>query len=1111
MPARKRPVCQITFLSFGKGLNSISNEGTRNPRIVLAEFASFAGSAAIWGSTGEYMTNRRLLSGTKFGPACAAIAALLIGCTAPAAFAQRIDPMIRDSFPIGDSGGALCQVQATVHDPIISGMFERSWLILCRDASQPVGYVRKLSAAPDEAQRRIDAGRSVKLACADDGSCALADSPIAWQRKAVERGGFTFQVDGFAAYGDALDLALKSLSEGRIAKGVIEIATTSIGGNDGFARTLAGNIDLDKSLAEGYRRNHSGDYAEAAEFFEALSRRTEGEAETAGLDSSEFILNRALQKSNLGEFAEAERLFGKVEALPTADLVQQRLRRNFRAMHYLNQRQLDAAAQLLAQPLPILDAPVKVDDQAITLTPAMAATLNSASTHKALQDDRDANRLTPQERAQIIDAQATHLMGTVERLRGHSAAAKEAQAAALAQAAAVRDGQITANVRLRSQMLGEYALAEEALGNIAAADARLSQAVRELSVEYPETNALASARARYAAFLARQGQEEKALSLYRDVVNMLVQGQKSATSMANIMAPYYRLLAQRAGQDAAPATAHAAADLHADFFVASQLQVRPGVADTQAVLARELSAGSDEGAGLFRQATTLNRDIERSRIEDARLAQLPQSGEVAALRLGLKAQIDNLSFQQAETLARLAEFPQFRVVASGSLSLNDLQQVLRDDEAYLKMLVVGDAVYGMLIDGQGSQLWRANISAAELESSVDLLRASISMVENGSRVTYPFDADRAYQLYHILFAPVAHKLPQVPHLIFEPDGGMLRLPINLLITADDGLADYNRRLTDADADPFDMREMAWLGRFTRPSTAVSALAFRNARQAAPSRAQQQYLGLGQNLPVIGTLPSSGSRGGYGGALAYGASIDGQCHWDITQWSRPISADELVLARSAVGENSATILTGAAFSDTAVRQRSDLNEYRIIHFATHGLVTPPSPGCPARPALVTSFGDEESDGLLSFQEIFDLKIDADLVILSACDTASAASISATREAGVTGGGGNALDGLVRSFIGAGGRSIIASHWPAPDDYNATKRLIGGLFAVNEGESVAHALWATQTQLMDDALTSHPYYWAGFAIIGDGAQALLRETGPTVAGAKMTILGEALAAQ
>ena len=182
-------------------------------------------------------------------------------------------------------------------------------------------------------------------------------------------------------------------------------------------------------------------------------------------------------------------------------------------------------------------------------------------------------------------------------------------------------------------------------------------------------------------------------------------------------------------------------------------------------------------------------------------------------------------------------------------------------------------------------------------------------------------------------------------------------------------------------------------------------------------------------------------------------------------------------------------TGAAFSDSAIKARDDLSQYRILHFATHGLVTAPRPDCPARPALMTSFGGAGSDGLLSFSEIYDLRIDADLVILSACDTAGKASLAATREAGIATGGDFALDGLVRAFVGAGGRSVIASHWPVPDDYGATKRLISGLFTAPAGTSIAGALGAAQDELMNQPATSHPYYWAGFAIIGDGAAAVL----------------------
>jgi len=151
------------------------------------------------------------------------------------------------------------------------------------------------------------------------------------------------------------------------------------------------------------------------------------------------------------------------------------------------------------------------------------------------------------------------------------------------------------------------------------------------------------------------------------------------------------------------------------------------------------------------------------------------------------------------------------------------------------------------------------------------------------------------------------------------------------------------------------------------------------------------------------------------------------------------------------------------------------------------VTAPQPECPPRPALLTSFGDEQSDGLLSFAEIFDLKIDADLVILSACDTAGEATLGATREAGVSGGG-FALDGLVRAFVGAGGRTVVASHWPVPDDYDATNRLIDGFFSVVAGTSLAEAMRQSQGQLMDQSETSHPFYWSAFAIVGDGGAQL-----------------------
>lgn len=251
-----------------------------------------------------------------------------------------------------------------------------------------------------------------------------------------------------------------------------------------------------------------------------------------------------------------------------------------------------------------------------------------------------------------------------------------------------------------------------------------------------------------------------------------------------------------------------------------------------------------------------------------------------------------------------------------------------------------------------------------------------------------------------------------------------------------------------------------------------------------SRAGRQYMGFGQNAPISATEQFvSASRGSLGGAAGEG------CDWPLTEWNKPIADRELRQTAAILGNTQSLIVTGGAFTDSDIRARQDLSDYRILHFATHGLVTAPRPECAARPALLTSFGDGNSDGLLSFSEIYDLKIDADLVILSACDTAGKASLAATREAGVTTGGGSALDGLVRAFIGAGGRSVVASHWPAPDDFNATEKLISGLFQTGAGDSVGAAMQHAASALMDKAETSHPYYWSGFAIVGDGARPLI----------------------
>ena len=996
------------------------------------------------------------------------------------AFAQGTPVSLHDSFPIGNSQGILCQVQdRSIENKAKANMFDRSWAVVCRDSARPVSFVYSSRSTEQNLLDRIAPHRNDPVTCTADTAqaplgdfrqtaCHLSAEPVAYSLFLGQQAGTSYVAEGLAAYDSATLLALKSILNDSIADGKIDVASTSVEDPFAFARVQAATLKPDQALAEGYRRNLSGDYAEAAAFFETLQQRTSG-MEGEDINPNEYLINRALQKSNLGEFAEADDLFEQARELNGGDPVTERLQRNFEAIHLLNQGRFDAAIKRIDVALKTSLVEQIALTERLEITTPIATRINGSVRTRSLLAFTDETKLSEQERAEIIDAQALQLLGTAQRITGDRMAARSSLVSAYNRAVAVRDGRVTSITRLRAQTLSELALLSEADGRLGEAEQLLRDGLDLLSVQYPETRAVNGAKARLAAFLLRHGQDSEARRLYDEVVDSSLGKRSAISGMSNQLAPYFRLLA-------ADKTATE------QFFKASQILVRPGVAETQAVLSRELSGGTDDAARLFRQSTNLARSIERLRIRFSALGKIEQSASVRKQSNDLAAEIEALERSQQLTQVRLAEYPQYRAVADRFLSLDELRATMQPDEAYVRMAIIGGDIFLFYTDQTEAKTYRAPINDNELDRKVDTIRASISVFENGQYVTYPFDIETARTLYSDLFAPISEQLADKKHLIFEPDGAMLRLPINLLVTDDTSVSQYLARIEAPDGDPFDFAGVQWLGRDIDISTAVSARAFADARRAPQSGASRQYLGLGKNQPVFASTKVAGIRGSSPNANA-------RCDWPLGQWNSPISDNELRKAESLLGATNAEVITGEAFTDTAILSNDRISDYRILHFATHGLVTAPNPSCPAKPALLTSFGGEGSDGLLAFDEIFDLKLDADIVILSACDTAGKASVAATREAGVSSGGGTALDGLVRSFIGAGGRSVLASHWPAPDDFRATERLINGLFSDGRGRSITRALRRSQVELMNDPITSHPYYWSGFALIGDGARPFL----------------------
>ncbi|NLA68184.1 MAG: CHAT domain-containing protein, partial [Gammaproteobacteria bacterium] len=152
---------------------------------------------------------------------------------------------------------------------------------------------------------------------------------------------------------------------------------------------------------------------------------------------------------------------------------------------------------------------------------------------------------------------------------------------------------------------------------------------------------------------------------------------------------------------------------------------------------------------------------------------------------------------------------------------------------------------------------------------------------------------------------------------------------------------------------------------------------------------------------------------------------------------------------------------------------------VLAFATHGLLSGELPGL-AEPALVLPPPDiatPEDDGLLTASEVAALKLSADWVLLSACNTAGSDGQP----------GAEGLSGLARAFLYAGARSILVSHWPVRDDA-AARLTADAMAALGSGVGRSEALRRAMLRLMEDERDlslAHPASWAPFVVVGEGA--------------------------
>ncbi|MCI0388292.1 MAG: CHAT domain-containing protein [Acidobacteria bacterium] len=174
----------------------------------------------------------------------------------------------------------------------------------------------------------------------------------------------------------------------------------------------------------------------------------------------------------------------------------------------------------------------------------------------------------------------------------------------------------------------------------------------------------------------------------------------------------------------------------------------------------------------------------------------------------------------------------------------------------------------------------------------------------------------------------------------------------------------------------------------------------------------------------------------------------------------------------VAPESGLLATGFDASRSLIESQR-LGDYRIIHFATHGLLNSDQPELSGLILSLYSPAGEKVDGFLRMHEIYNLRLSADLVVLSACQTGVGKEVK-----------GEGLVALTRGFMYAGTRRVVASLWKVDDASTAALMQNFYSYLLKEGRSPADALRHAQLKIMgQNKRWSSPYYWAAFTVQGE----------------------------
>jgi CHAT domain-containing protein/tetratricopeptide (TPR) repeat protein len=423
--------------------------------------------------------------------------------------------------------------------------------------------------------------------------------------------------------------------------------------------------------------------------------------------------------------------------------------------------------------------------------------------------------------------------------------------------------------------------------------------------------------------------------------------------------------------------------------------------------------------------------------------------------------------------------------------------LLHDEEALIVFLAASGKDKGLAfaVTKERAAWARLNLTGDEIKARVIKLRGQIDPEGYGVPITAPgqngaagaeggygaFDRQASYELYQALLGDAAIQavIKDKSVLLFVPSGALTSLPPGLLVTAppSGGRA--------GDTDPAALRATAWLLRSKAVALLPAVSSLRTLRQIISSDrgvAPDPLLAFADpdfDRPARPKQKRSASAAARGFASYYRDGVPLAEALDYLPRLPGTRIEGEALER-ALHAGAGSLLTGRDASKAQLMARNKdgrLFRVRVLEFATHGLVAGDASDL-AEPALALAAGATPADELLLASEASTLKLNADWVLLSACNTASPDAPEA-----------QGLSGLSRAFFYAGARSLLVSHWRVRDDV-APRLIPAMLLAERENPSLtrAQALRQASLAILDDATINavSPSAWAPFTLIGEAAR-------------------------